>query len=259
MSRIIVDGHNLLFKSFAVPFKFTSSKGTPLHVVSTYLKYLRLLSTNYSPDEFFVVFDTETSNTNKELSSTYKANRVNNYPDQESPFIHLPIIKRVLEFCNIATIDAINYEADDVIATLTERANTQTYICSTDTDFFQLLSQRVSILKFKPRMIIEEITPEKLSTNLGISPQDYVFFKSLTGDTADNIKGIPGVGKVRAKSILEGKLSINLDEYRDLIELNKQLITLDRNVPLPEAAFQSTFSDTKLHLSNREIWTALEF
>lgn len=103
MSLLVIDGHNLLFKSYAVPFSFKSAKGTPLHVVSTYLKYLRTLVQTYTPKELVIVFDTETVTENRTLSEEYKANRKYDYiEDEDSPFIHLLIIQKVLDFCQIS-------------------------------------------------------------------------------------------------------------------------------------------------------------
>jgi DNA polymerase I len=215
-------------------------------------------------DSLVVVFDTNTGNSNKDLSPAYKANRPKFEPDEESPFKHLPQIQTALEALGIAYLEIPNIEADDIVATLARsysaaHQENEVFIASADSDFYQLLDEQVSILKLKPLDQYEVMTPKHVSVKLGVEPHEYVFFKSLIGDTADNIAGIKGVGPVTAKKIVKGLIPFDHDAHADMLELNQKLITLNTKAEFPHDPETFTFRDSILRYGNQEIFDMCDF
>lgn len=224
---LIIDGHNFLFRSYSVPFEFYSKNGTPLHVATTFLSIIRKILNSDTFTDVVVVFDSEQRTTNHEISEDYKTNRVYEYEEGKSPFIHLPIIKESLNFLKIKTYEIKGIEADDVIASIAikyinENEKSKVMIASNDSDFYQLLSTKISLIH-QNRIF----TKKDLLLKFNIKPNQYVYFKSLTGDTADNIKGVPGIGKIRASKLINKEIKFDLSKYKELLKINKKLITLN--------------------------------
>lgn len=267
MSLIILDGHYFLFRSYSIPFKFFSKKGIPLHVVSTFLKLVRtsveIISSISDIDvRLAVIFDSNNKSKNFLIDEKYKANRKLDYSkDEDSPFKHYPFIRQVLDYLDIYNIEALNYEADDYIATLTSmecRRRQKVYIVSNDSDFFQLLGEYVFQIRLKRDMEYELIDKKLIEMKLGIDLKDYVFYKSLVGDPADNIKGIPKVGPEKASAIIRGELRYDLHSYSDLIKKNTKLITLNEKVPV-DGKMNLSFDKEKLKMKNSDIFDVLKF
>ncbi|MDR3707319.1 MAG: hypothetical protein P4L33_03385 [Capsulimonadaceae bacterium] len=205
----IIDGHNFLWRSYSVPFSFASVKGTPLHVVATFLELVRR-SVAAIPhlgwqDRLVVVFDGEGPSRNFQLSADYKANRRLGFADgEDSPFRHLPLIKSALEQLGIGYVELAGVEGDDVVASLSKRFQTRhpggaCYVFSSDTDFYQLVDDRTFIVNLRAKDCVDFVDTSFIREKFGIAPADYVFFKSLTGDATDNIRGVPGVGPKKAR------------------------------------------------------------
>lgn len=259
---LLVDGHNFLFRSFAVPFKFYSQKGTPLHVLTTFLKLIRRsIDIIDKEDDLYlaVVFDTQTVTTNHELSKEYKANRTKDFSQMaDNPFIHLPVIQEVLKSINIPIFEISGIEADDVIATLNNKFKNdnddRVYIASHDSDFYQLLDRRTKIIKHLQKgqsIIIDE---DYVFNKVGVKVSDYVYFKSLMGDKADNISGIPNIGSIRAKKIVNKEMSFDLSTYKEILKRNISLITLNENINL-DANIKDLKYLGRLSVSNKAIFS----
>ena len=264
MPLIIVDGHNFLFKSYAIPFEFHSPKGTPLHVVSTFLKLVRtsvaIVSTTSNENvQLAIIFDSQRENTNSMLDKEYKANRKQDFSkDENSPFIHYPFIRQVLDYLGVYNIESFNDEADDYIASLAAQAGEKTYIVSSDSDFFQLLNQDIYQLKLKKKAKYETLGKEEIESKLGVKIEDYVFYKALMGDPTDNIRGIPQIGSKRAGAIIRGELEYDLSPHKELIARNIKLITLNTTVSIDKKA-DFNFDSEKMRLKNKDIFDELGF
>ncbi len=233
---IIIDGHNFLWRAYSVPFKFFSKKGTPLHTTTIYLKLVRRAVSSVKDfskkDSVVVVFDTDTTNDNFELSENYKANRKEFAKGEDNPYAHIPHIQKALDFLNIKYLEIPNIEADDTIASISKSfckksPTNKAYIVSSDTDFYQLLNKQTFILKLKQGDDCEIIKSKCIKEKLGVTPKQYIDFKCLTGDAADNIKGISGVGKITAKKIICKEIDFDFDKHKEVLDLNKKLITLN--------------------------------
>lgn len=264
MKRVlIIDGHNFLFKSFAVPFKFNSKKGTPLHVVTTFLSLLRRSLLIVKAESLTVVFDSQTARNNSLLSSEYKANRKNDYSaEKDSPFSHLPLIKKVLDLLGIQWIEHADYEADDVVASISQslqrQHNCKVTIASTDSDFFQLLSSNVSILRIITKKNTVLCEQKWFKKRFGFEPSLYVNFKSLVGDPIDNVKGISGIGPKRAALIIKGKKNWPLSqEELSLLRVNNAIILLKDDISLTVNVQKNT--RLLLKLPNKKVFALCNF
>lgn len=265
---IIIDGHNFLWRSYSVPFKFFSKKGTPLHVATMYLKLIRRATSSVKGfsknDSIVVVFDTDTTNDNFKLSKAYKANRKDFSEGEESPYLHIPYVQKVLDVLKITYLAIPNIEADDIMASVSKdfckkSPTNKTYIVSSDTDFYQLLDKQISILQLKKGDDYKIVRPRHLREELGVTPKQYVEFKSLTGDSADNIKGIKGIGKITAKKIICKEIDFNASEHKETLSLNKKLITLNCNCKKQWNFRSLLFKPGVLSTSNNELFELCNF
>lgn len=204
---LIVDGSNLLFQMFyGMPNPILSRQGRPIQgvvgFVGALLKIIRFLK----PTHICVCFDGECHNERRDLDDAYKANRPDYslIPEEETPFSQLPDIYAALDYLGICHRETQCCEADDWIAgyALTLGKERRVTIVSQDSDFFQLISDRVSVLRYRGESSLL-CTPDYILGKLGIAPEQYADLKSLTGDTADNIKGAPKVGPKTAAALLQ--------------------------------------------------------
>jgi DNA polymerase-1 len=205
-----------------------------------------------------IIFDSETENSNSKEYKEYKANRVLDYSEfEESPFTHYPIIRKVLNYLEIFNVESKNYEADDYIATLADKYSKKygvVYIASNDSDFYQLLSNKIKQIKLGRRVNYEVIIPEKIKETLGIKVEEYVYYKSLMGDKTDNIPGIPNIGPKRALRIMQDKYDIDLSLYKELLKRNRKLIKMNKKVPLKLDLKLLTYNKNLLSTSNKSIF-----
>lgn len=204
---LLVDGHNLLFQMFyGMPHRFQNSKGQYIHAVVGFIGALNKIIHWTKPTHLLVVFDGEIQNARCLENEAYKKNRIDYSVVEEidNPFVQLPLIKECLDVMGIIYYETQTCEADDVIASyiLKYKKHCEIVLSSYDSDFFQLLSPGVQILRYRGKSTTL-IDSQVFADKYGIAPQSYVFYKSMVGDPADNIKGIYGVGPKTAKKIIE--------------------------------------------------------
>jgi DNA polymerase-1 len=163
-----------------------------------------------------VLFDGECQNHRNALDENYKANRpdYSQIPEEDTPFSQLPDIYRILDFLQIAHAETTDCEADDWMARFARQygSSREVVIVSQDSDLFQLIDQNVKILRYRGDKTVlcdENYIIEKL----GIVPGRYAAFKALTGDSSDNIPGIPKIGPKTAAALINrfGSLEAILD------------------------------------------------
>lgn len=264
MDRVlIVDGSNLLFQMFfGMPARIVNSQGRAIQGTLGFTGALLKIIGQVRPSHILVVFDGEHGNSRRETDGEYKANR----PDysaageEENPFSQLPDICRALEYLNIRYVETRDCEADDLIASyaLSLREEAQVVISSFDSDFFQLIDERVSVLRYRGERTVL-CSPQYVMDRYGVPPGQYAYLKALTGDPADNIRGAEGIGVKTAarllgrfgslESILEGAEGIERPSVRrsvlengDRIRRNYALIKLEQTQSLPLAKGELVFS-----------------
>lgn len=251
---LVVDGMNLAFQMFyGMPARIVNSQGRAIQgtlgFVGALLKMIRLTS----PTHIVALFDGEVHNPRCDIDTDYKANRpdYSDLPEEETPFSQLPDIYASLDHLGIKHIETEDREADDVISAYSSLASdrTKVIIASFDSDFFQLINENTSVLRYRSdKTVICDET--YIKQKLGIAPKQYADFKSLTGDTADNIKGAEKIGPKTASALLsefgslEGiiahadeikKPSVRESVLRNAERLRKNysLIKLGRDAKLP--------------------------
>lgn len=262
---LVVDGSNLLFQMFyGMPSRILNKDGKPIHgtlgFVGALLKILRMTQ----PTHAVVLFDGEHHNERKDLDAEYKANRpdFSALPEEETPFSQLPDIYAALDYLKIKRAETTTCETDDLVAAYALRygRDMQVVISSFDSDFFQLITQNVSVLRYRGAHTLlcdEKYVWEKF----GVTPKQYADFKALIGDNADNIKGAYKIGpKTAAKLLREyGELRTLLErlesvekpsvkssiaEAKERLKRNQKLIKLDGCTELPFHVEQLDYTDT---------------
>ncbi len=251
---LLVDGSNLLFQMFfGMPARIVNGEGKAIQgtlgFVGALLKIIRMVQ----PDCVAVLFDGEHENARMELDADYKANRVDysETAEEDTPFSQLPDIYRALDHLGIPHAETVDCETDDWIAGYVRRydGDLKIVIASMDSDFFQLITENVSVLRYRGAgsTLCDEAY---IRGRLGIEPAQYADFKSLTGDTSDNIPGVPKVGPKTAAELLrefgslEGILANSIrirkpsvragvEANRDRLCINYRLIRLDGAEKLP--------------------------
>jgi len=264
---LIVDGSNLLFQMFfGMPSRIYNEQGIGIWGVLGFVGALLKIIRQTNPTHVAVLFDGECTNERKSIDNDYKANRVdyNEAADEENPFSQMPFVYQALDYLGLAYKETVDCEADDWIAGYAKRygAQDELIISSFDSDFFQLVSESVSILRYRGDESIL-CTPEYIQNKYGITPEQYAEFKSLTGDKADNIPGAEKVGLKTAarllqefgtlEEILQHTEQIKKRTIRESIAKNQErlrrnlrLIKLDGSCDLPFTLEEMWYTDNKI-------------
>ena len=204
---LIIDGSNLLFQMFfGMPARIINKDGKAIQGTLGFVGSLLKIIRRIEPTHITVLFDGEHENDRTELNADYKANRVDysEVPEAENPFSQLPDIYAALDYLGIKHMETTTCETDDWIAgyAMTYGQEMEIVISSFDSDFFQLITDKVSVLRYRGDKTVI-CTLSYIKEKFGIDPTQYADFKSLVGDTADNIKGADKVGPKTAALLLE--------------------------------------------------------
>jgi DNA polymerase I len=248
--RLYVDGHNLLHRAaFGFPARITSRSGRDITLVFGFFALIRAGARSLdTPPEVIVVFDGQDGAVDRRaLLPRYKPP----VTGDEEVFADLPRIQDGLTLLGIGWIENTRWEADDVIASLIAAHPAREHlIMSTDKDFYQLLSSRVSVLNTQRRADCRRIRPAEVYDKHGVLPHQWCDYRALTGDKSDNIPGIRGIGdKTAARLLADGAHLEDLDKLDrltgrigylirhqwDQLILWRTLIQLRTDVPLPTA------------------------
>lgn len=262
---LLIDGSNLLFQMFfGMPARIVNSQGKAIQGTLGFVGALLKIIRKVEPTHILAVFDGEHENSRCEIDSDYKANRIDysTVDEEENPFSQLPDIYKALNYLGINYIETTDCEADDLITSyaLSFCDDTNIVISSFDSDFFQLISERISILRYRGDKTLI-CSSKYIIDKYGIYPDQYAYFKSLVGDTADNIKGADRIGVKTAASLLQkfetleniirnaesiDKPSIrkSIVENTDRIRKNYELIKLENNQLLPYDKCDLEFGNT---------------
>ena len=251
---LLIDGMNLHFQMFfGMPNKFCNENGIGIWGVIGFVGALNKLINMTEPTHVAIIFDGEGHNPRCDILEDYKANRpdYSELAEEENPFIQLPLVYRAIEAMGIPFCEVHGCECDDVIATYAKRFSEdfQVVISSFDSDYFQLISDNVRVLRYRGLFSII-CDKEYVINRYGIAPEYYADWKSLVGDTADNIKGIKGVGPKTATKLISSygtlaemladidsvepeKLREKVKESSEILLRNYSLIKLDDAGILP--------------------------
>ena len=250
----LIDGSGYIFRAYyALPPLTRKSDGLPTGAVSGFCSMLfKLLEDSKSkenlqrPSHFAVIFDSARKTFRNEIYKDYKANRAE-APDDLAPQFEY-IRKSVLAF-NLPSVELINYEADDLIATYTEmilQVGAKVTIVSSDKDLMQLYKKGVRI--YDP-MKNKFITSEDVKTKFGVDATKVIDVQALAGDSSDNVPGVPGIGVKTAAELInkygnletllksateikQNKRRETLIENKDKAIISKKLVTLKNDAPI---------------------------
>ncbi|HEY2296598.1 MAG TPA: DNA polymerase I [Jatrophihabitans sp.] len=218
---LLLDGHSLAYRAFYAlrEVDMSTTTGQPTNAVFGFTSMLINLMRDEQPTHIGVAFDVSRATFRREEYPEYKAGR-SETPDDFRGQVEL--IRKVLDALAIRYMGVDNYEADDVIATITKQAEAQgmdVLICTGDRDALQLVDGQVTVLY--PRRGVSEMTrftPDAVQEKYGLSPAQYPDFAALRGDPSDNLPSIPGVGEKTAAKWVR--------EYGSLTELAEQVDTV---------------------------------
>ncbi len=250
----LIDGSGYIFRAYyALPPLSRKSDGLPTGAVSGFCNMLfKLLEDSKSkdndqkPTHFAVIFDSARKNFRNEIYSEYKANR-SDAPEDLIP--QFEYIRKSVHAFNLPSVELINYEADDLIATYAEhilKAGAKVTIVSSDKDLMQLYKKNVRI--YDP-MKNKFISSEDVINKFGVEPNKVIDVQSLAGDSSDNVPGVPGIGVKtaaelinkygsleklleKAKEIKQNKRRETILENKDKAKISKKLVTLKCDVPV---------------------------
>ena len=252
----LIDGSGYIFRAYyALPPLSRKSDGLPTGAVSGFCSMLfKLLEDSraddsiHKPTHFAVIFDSARKTFRNDIYSEYKANR-SEAPDDLAP--QFEYIRKSVAAFNLPSIELLNYEADDLIATYAKKitdAGAKVTVISSDKDLMQLVSDKVRLYDpMKSKVIGEKEVLEKF----GVKPSLVIDVQSLAGDSSDNIPGVPGIGVKtaaelinkyknldtllkRASEIPQNKRRETLLENKNKALLSRKLVTLKGDVPVKD-------------------------
>ena len=260
MSRLVlIDGNSILNRAFygIMGNKMLQTEdGTYTNAVYGFLAIMFKIIDDLKPEYLAVAFDLKAPTKRHKLYEAYKGTR-KGMPEELA--IQMPLIKDILKAMNIKIIELEGYEADDILGTMSRRAekeNKDITILSGDRDTFQLATDRITIRIPRTKMgktTEEDFDKNKIIETYGIEPIQLIEVKGLMGDSSDNIPGVPGIGEKTALSLIQqfksieeiykkleneefneikGKIREKLIENKELAFLSKTLGTIDIQAPI---------------------------
>lgn len=272
---IIIDGNSLIYRAFFALPLLSTSQGQFTNAVYGFTNMLLKILEDEKPDYIGVAFDKGRPAFRLESYAEYKGHRPQT-PSELGP--QFGLAKQVLVAMGIPVMELEGYEADDIIGTLSARAEAkgiETVIVTGDKDAFQLISSHTKVLVTRKGITEVELVDEAgLREKYNLQPAQIIDLKGLMGDSSDNIPGVAGVGEKTALKLLyefnsieevyknldnvKGKLKEKLAQGEQQARLSKELATICREVPVDFSwdELQLTPSDDEKLL---ELFKALEF
>ena len=274
---LLIDGHSMAYRAFyALPAEnFTTASGQHTNAIYGFATMLLSLLSSEKPTHVAVAFDVSRKTFRSEIFPEYKANRAKTPDEFRSQMSYL---HELVSAFGITQFEVEGYEADDVIATITKRAEkegAEVFICTGDRDSFQLVNDKTTVLYPKRGVSdLARMTPDAVQEKYGMSPAQYPDFAALRGDPSDNLPSIPGVGeKTAAKWVVEygslqellsnvdkigGKAGQSLRDSIDNVIRNRELTQLVAEVPLDLSIDALAWSGVDENLTN-PLFDRLEF
>ena len=273
-----LDAYALIYRAYFALNKNPriNSKGLNTSAIMGFLNTLYEVLKNEKPTHIGVAFDLGAPTLRTDDFSAYKANREETPPDIKAS---VPYIKEIIKAFNIPIFEHEGYEADDIIGTLSKKAEKEgftTFMMTPDKDFGQLVSENIFIYKpAKGGEPAKVLGPAEVCERYSIArPEQVIDILGLWGDASDNIPGIPGIGEKNASKLiaefdsvenlianadkLKGKMRENVINFAQQGLMSKKLATIDTNVPVDFDEEQLKVKDPDMERLT-ELFEELEF
>ncbi|TLS39147.1 DNA polymerase I [Pseudalkalibacillus caeni] len=247
---VLIDGNSIAYRAFFALPLLNNEKGVYTNAVYGFATMLFKILENEKPTHILVAFDAGKTTFRHKTYTEYKGGRQKTPPELSEQFY---FIREMLDAFNISRYEIENYEADDIIGTVSKQAAKEGYevnVFSGDKDLLQLVSDKITIsLTRKGITDIDTYNPEFLHEKYGISAEQIIDMKALMGDNSDNIPGVPGVGEKTALKLLKQfgtveniyesieevsgkKLKEKLQDNHELAVMSKDLVTIFCDTPI---------------------------
>ncbi|CDR21419.1 TPA: DNA polymerase I [Staphylococcus argenteus] len=275
---VLIDGNSLSFRAFYALPLLSNKAGIHTNAVYGFAMLLEKILKEEKPDHFLVAFDAGKTTFRHEKYSEYKGGRQKTPPELSEQF---PYIRQLLDAYHIKRYELDNYEADDIIGTLSkeaDKAGFQTIIITGDRDLTQLATDNVTIYYTKKGVTdVDHYTPEFISEKYnGLTPSQIIDMKGLMGDSSDNIPGVAGVGEKTAIKLLnqfntvEGvyehleevsgkKLKEKLENSKEDALMSKELATINVDSPIEVSLEDTLMTNQNDQQEKIELFKKLEF
>jgi len=256
----IIDTFGFFFRSFyALPQHLKNKDGFPTGLLTGFTNFISTLQKDYASDYIIFAIDTKGDTFRNEIDPNYKANRSAPPPELT---MQLPIAIEWIDKMGYKTLGMSGYEADDMIATVTHLAKERGYtvrVVSHDKDLYQLIEDdKVVIVDAIKRKVVDEAS---CIEKYGVTPKQFIDYQSILGDSADNVPGVKGIGKVGAEKLLKefGDLdniytnieSIKGANQKKLIASKEQAYMSKELVTLKQDVFNTIdFEEYKMDIEN---------
>lgn len=245
-SLYLIDGSAYVYRAFHAVRDLANSKGMPTNAVFGFTRMLIKLMQERAPRHVVVFFDAKGPTFRHKLYPDYKANRPA-MPDEL--VVQLPYIKKVTAGFNIPAVELEGFEADDLIGTysrLAQGAGFDVVMVTGDKDFMQLVNDHAVIWDPMKDHVIDTA---EITNNFGLSPAQIVDMMGLSGDSSDNVPGVPGVGPKTAMKLIQtfgsmqalfdriqevpsAKQRQKLSDFKEQAFLSRRLVTIDDHAPV---------------------------
>lgn len=273
---LVLDTYGLIYKTYYAFYRnpLLTKEGKNISCVYGVLNSLHQLIEKYHPTAILAALDSIGPTFRHEQYAEYKANREKTPEDLHE---QIPLIEEILQAMNIQTLRCNGYEADDIIATIARTATEQkkeTYIFSGDKDLLQLVNDFTFMIRSDKMHNLKIFTADDVRTEWGVGAEKILDLLSLTGDSADNVRGVDGIGiktaqkilteyksvdelfeKIETDTVLSKKIKEKIIAGKENFETARSLITLKYDVPI-EFSLQPgdfNFADGAAKLLHAEI------
>ena len=248
---VLIDGKSVFYRGYYAMGPLSLSDGTPTGGVYGFAAIAMEIVKKLNPTKVVVAWDSKTSvSKRRALFADYKAGRVKPGDDF---YTQIPLLKELINDLGWSFVEVDNYEADDIIGTLSRQADDagdwETYIISSDLDMLQIVDDNTHMWRIlKGFSNIEQINVAKVEEKYGIKKSQFLDLKSLKGDTSDNIPGVPGIGEKTAAKLLNeygsldgiyenldkitGSTKAKLEAGKDSAYLSQQLAEIMFDAPV---------------------------
>lgn len=248
---VIIDGKSVFYRGYYAMPNLATKDGTPTGGVYGFAVMALEVLKKYRPNYIAVAWDKPKTNIRRRVSiyPEYKANRKPAPPDF---YEQVPILLDLLKAFNWPLFEADDHEADDIMATLAKQAHQEkvdSLLITSDHDVLQLINDHTQVALLKKGLTnVQVFDDKKFKEAYGLTPQQFIDYKSLRGDSSDNIPGIKGVGEKTAAQLIKdyrsldgvyhnldkikGALKTRLEADKDNAFLARQLVILDEDVPV---------------------------